>query len=75
MEDLKLSHQAALKRLEKFSRFTDSSIKEIAFDLGYDNPYYFSRIFKKRTQMNPEEFRKAFAESCIKNTKKCIGWP
>ena len=26
MEDLKLSHQAALKRLEKFSRFTDSSI-------------------------------------------------
>ena len=27
MEDLKLSHQAALKRLEKFSRFTDSSLK------------------------------------------------
>jgi len=42
--------------------FTNQSIKEVAFNLGYENQYYFSRIFKKRIDMNPEEFRKQYAE-------------
>jgi len=24
--------------------------------LGYDDPYYFSKVFKKITQMTPSEF-------------------
>ncbi len=42
--------------------FSPKSIKEIAYELGYDNPYYFSRIFKKRNQYSPDEFRRQFAE-------------
>jgi len=42
--------------------FGDKTIKEIAYDLGYDNQYYFSRIFKKRTHLSPEQFRNQFAE-------------
>lgn len=42
--------------------FTTKSIKEIAFDLGYETPHYFSRIFKKKILLSPEEFRKRFAE-------------
>ena len=42
--------------------FKEKSIKEIAFDLGYESPYYFSRIFKKRVGLNPEQFRSQFAE-------------
>jgi AraC-like DNA-binding protein len=42
--------------------FGDKTIKEIAYDLGYDNQYYFSRIFKKRTNLSPEQFRNQFAE-------------
>ncbi len=42
--------------------FLNKSIKEIAFSLGYDNPFYFSRIFKKRTGYSPEEFRKRMAK-------------
>lgn len=42
--------------------FNEKSIKEIAIDLGYDNQYYFSRIFKKRTNLSPEQFRSQFAE-------------
>ena len=42
--------------------FTDKSVKEIAYELGYDNQYYFSRIFKKRVQLSPEQFRNQFAQ-------------
>ena len=42
--------------------FGEKSIKEIAFGLGYESPYYFSRMFKKRTGVSPEHFRAEFAE-------------
>jgi AraC-like DNA-binding protein len=36
-------------------------IKEIANSLGYDDVFYFSRFFKKKSGVSPEEFRKQFA--------------
>ncbi len=42
--------------------FGIKSIKEISAELGYDSPYYFSRIFKKRMKASPDEYRKQFAE-------------
>lgn len=33
------------------------TIKEIAFQLGYEDPYYFSRIFKRYTGHSPKHFR------------------
>jgi len=41
-------------RLLDFSRL---SIKEIAAKVGYDDPYYFSRIFKKTTSYSPKTYR------------------
>lgn len=37
---------------------TDKSIKEISFELGFESIYYFSRLFKKKTGLNPSELRK-----------------
>ena len=37
---------------------TNYNITEIAEIVGYDNPLYFSRIFKKQSGMSPSEFRK-----------------
>lgn len=33
------------------------SINEIAYELGYDDPYYFSRIFKKVVGVPPHHYR------------------
>jgi len=37
---------------------TNQSFKEIAFDLGFESYFYFSRIFKDKTGQSPLEFRK-----------------
>jgi len=36
---------------------TDLSVKEIADALGYDDAFYFSRLFKSVTSMAPTDFR------------------
>ena len=37
----------------------DSRVKQIAALLGYDDPYYFSRLFKKYMNTFPETYRKS----------------
>ncbi len=39
--------------------FTDLSVKEIAFRLGFEDSSYFSRIFKQKTSLSPTEFKSA----------------
>jgi YesN/AraC family two-component response regulator len=34
-----------------------NTVSEIAFDLGFNYPHYFSRMFKKRTGETPQQFR------------------
>ncbi len=36
---------------------TNKPIKEIAFDLGYDDEYYFSRFFKNNADVSPQYYR------------------
>lgn len=36
---------------------TQNSVKEIAYGLGFDDPAYFNRFFKKWAQITPEEYR------------------
>lgn len=36
---------------------TDKTIKEIAYELGYDDEYYFSRLFKNKTDISPQIYR------------------
>lgn len=36
----------------------DKSIAQICYSLGFEDPSYFARIFKRKTGMTPNEFRK-----------------
>jgi AraC family transcriptional regulator, transcriptional activator of pobA len=36
---------------------TNKSVKEIAYDLGYGDEFYFSRFFKKNADVSPQLYR------------------
>jgi AraC-like DNA-binding protein len=42
-----------------FKQDPDITVKEVAATLGYDDPYYFSRIYKKVRGFAPSKFREA----------------
>lgn len=39
---------------------TNQSVSEIAYQLGFEQPASFSKLFKSKTDMSPLEFRKSF---------------
>lgn len=41
----------------------ERSLKEITFEVGYNDPNYFSKVFKKSCGMSPTEYRKALLGS------------
>ncbi|MEM6966110.1 MAG: helix-turn-helix transcriptional regulator, partial [Bacteroidota bacterium] len=43
-------------------RYTQKSVKEIAFELGFDDPAYFTRFFKKAENQSPQAYRATFLE-------------
>lgn len=43
--------------IKKEIRLGEKSLKEIAFDLGFSEPAYFTRFFKQHTSLTPTEFR------------------
>jgi len=45
--------------------YTDMTTRKICYEIGFDDPAYFSRFFKKNTSMTPLEFRGKFAKKNI----------
>lgn len=54
---LQLINERILLESKRQLRFTNKMIKEIAFDLGFEDPSYFVKQFKRQTGMLPTEFR------------------
>jgi AraC family transcriptional activator of pobA len=40
--------------------YTDKTVKEIAFELGFNDPAYFTRFFTKATLKSPLQFKKEY---------------
>lgn len=51
--------------------YNTKSIKEIGYELGFDDPAYFTRFFKKQTGVSPQEYK--LNESNIIAPKKAAG--
>lgn len=51
-------NQLKIQRACRLLDFTDKKIKEIAYDLGFSDPFYFSKVFQKYMHMSPKDYRK-----------------
>ncbi|HET7898208.1 MAG TPA: AraC family transcriptional regulator, partial [Flavisolibacter sp.] len=49
--------QLKMQKASQLLDFTDQSIKDIAATFGFDDPYYFSRRFRKTIGMSPKKYR------------------
>jgi len=48
-----------IKTAKQLLKEGDLSIKEIAEKLSFDTPNYFSKTFKKFTEMTPSQYKKS----------------
>ncbi|WP_416147523.1 response regulator [Salipaludibacillus sp. HK11] len=49
--------QVRMEKAKDFLLDYTIPLKEIAIDIGYKDPNYFSRVFKRETGLNPSEYR------------------
>ncbi|OGX87313.1 AraC family transcriptional regulator [Hymenobacter coccineus] len=54
---LKHLHERLVLEARRLLFYTDQSLKEIAFELGFSEASYFSRFFKRETGLTPAEYR------------------
>lgn len=49
-----------IEKAKEMLSTTNKSVSEIAFELGFEHPQSFHRLFKNRTTLSPLEFRQSF---------------
>lgn len=50
-------------RIEEAKRLLESSdcaVDEISYEIGYEDPSFFRRLFKRRTGVAPAQYRRVF---------------
>ena len=53
-------HDRLIERAKGKLSTTDLSVSEIAYELGFEHPQSFSKLFKTKTNFSPLEFRQSF---------------
>lgn len=53
-----LIHHEIVREAQRMLYYTDKSVKEIAYDLGYLDSKYFIRLFTKKIGCSPTDYRK-----------------
>ena len=52
--------QLKIQKSCQYLYFTKMNIKEICKEIGFEDQYYFSRMFKKQMQLSPIQYRKKY---------------
>lgn len=58
-------NQLKMQQACQYLSFTDLSSKEICFKLGFEDPYYFSRLFKKMMGFSPSKYRNTISNKAL----------
>ena len=53
-------HDKLIEKAKEKLSTTDLSVSEIAYELGFEHPQSFSKLFKTKTNLSPMEFRQSF---------------
>lgn len=53
-------HNRLIEKAKELLSITGMSVSEIAYQLGFEHPQSFHRLFKNRTSVSPLEFRQSF---------------
>lgn len=53
-------HEKLIEKAKEKLSTTDSSVSEIAYELGFEHMQSFSKLFKTKTKISPLEFRQSF---------------
>lgn len=53
-------HNKLIEKAKEKLSTTDLSVSEIAYELGFEHPQSFSKLFKTKTKQSPLEFRASF---------------
>src|SRR5690606_25767626 len=55
---LHLIHDRVLLAARRELAYTDKSIADVATSLGFSEPSYFTRFFKRKMHMTPKQYRR-----------------
>lgn len=50
-------HNLRMQRARYLLRSSGKSVTDIAYEVGYEDPYHFTKVFKKSTGLSPTEFQ------------------
>jgi AraC family transcriptional activator of pobA len=53
-------HNKLIEKAKELLSTTDLTISEIAYQLGFEHPQSFSKLFKTKTKLSPVDFRHSF---------------
>lgn len=53
-------HNKLIEKAKEKLSTTDMSVSEIAYELGFEHPQSFSKLFKTKTNLSPLEFKHSF---------------
>lgn len=54
-------HEKLIEKAKERLSTTTLSVSEIAYELGFEHPQSFSKLFKAKTELSPSEFRESFS--------------
>ncbi|TLP79187.1 AraC family transcriptional regulator [Maribacter sp. ACAM166] len=57
---LQIIHERITLEAKRLLTYSDKTVKEIAYEIGFDDASHLSRLFKKQTHLSPSKFKKQF---------------